>query len=89
MARGESGRIVLEIDPSDKDELYSALSKDGVTLKAWFLRQMAQYIRDQGQMPLFEALGVSEKPTHYKAISALTRAAKMKTPRIRINAKPK
>ena len=36
MARGDSGRIVLEIDPTEKDELYAAVTKDGMTLKDWF-----------------------------------------------------
>jgi hypothetical protein len=44
MARGESGRIVLEIPPSQKENLYSVLTKDGLTLKSWFLRQVALYL---------------------------------------------
>ena len=66
MARGESGRIVLEIDPSQKDNLYSALTKDGLTLKDWFLRQAAQYLRDRAQMPLFDVSVASEELTPYK-----------------------
>lgn len=69
MARGESGRIVLEIDPSQKDELYSALIRDGFTLKDWFLRQATQYLRDRGQLPLFGEVLVSEEPASYKAVS--------------------
>lgn len=69
MARGVSGRIVLEIDPSQKDDLYSALTRDGLTLKDWFLRQAAQYLRDRAQMPLFGASVVSEEPTPYKVKS--------------------
>jgi hypothetical protein len=44
MARGESGRIVLEIDPTHKDDLYEALRKDGLTLKDWFLKETTQYL---------------------------------------------
>jgi hypothetical protein len=44
MARGDSGRIVLEIDPAEKEELYSAVTKDGLTLKNWFLQQMTNYL---------------------------------------------
>jgi len=62
MARGDSGRIVLEIDPSEKDELYSALTKDGMTLKDWFLRQASQYLRDRNQPTLFGALAESATP---------------------------
>jgi hypothetical protein len=44
MARGESGRIVLEIEPSDKEQLHSAVRKDGLTLKEWFVQQMHSYL---------------------------------------------
>jgi hypothetical protein len=44
MARGESGRIVLEIEPSDKEQLHSAVRKDGLTLKEWFVQQMQNYL---------------------------------------------
>jgi len=36
MARGHSGRIVIEYDPSRKAELYVELARRGLTLKAWF-----------------------------------------------------
>lgn len=75
MARGDSGRIVLEIDPSQKDELYSALTKDGLTLKDWFLQQADQYLRTQDQFPLFGASVVSEKTTRYS-----TKAKPVKVP---------
>ena len=44
MARGDSGKIVLEIEPAGKEELYSAVKKDGMTMKEWFLRQKANYL---------------------------------------------
>lgn len=78
MARGESGRIVLEIDPSQKEDLYSALTRDGLTLKDWFLNQAAQYLRDQDQLPLFGASVVSEKPTQYKTAQPTKQSAKAK-----------
>jgi hypothetical protein len=62
MARGESGRIVLEIDPSQKDNLYTALTKDGMTLKDWFLRQASQYLSDRAQMSLFDTRAIAEDP---------------------------
>lgn len=67
MARGDSGRIVLEINPSRKGELYSALTKDGLTLKDWFLKQADQYLRDRLQLPLFKASVVAEKSGVYGA----------------------
>ena len=63
MARGESGRIVLEIDPSLKEELYTALTKDGHTLKSWFLANTEKYLLERNQLQLF----VAEEPAEYKA----------------------
>jgi hypothetical protein len=47
MARGQSGRIVLEVEPELKNELYSAISKKGMTLKDWFVDTAEQYINNQ------------------------------------------
>lgn len=47
MARGQSGRIVLEVNPELKNELYSAISKKGITLKDWFVDTAEQYIKYQ------------------------------------------
>ena len=44
MARGTSGRIVLEIDPTLKRELHARLAVEGRTLKEWFLRQAKHYL---------------------------------------------
>lgn len=52
MSRGASGRIVLEIDPLRKREIYSALARDGLTLKDWFLGRADVYLRDHLQRPL-------------------------------------
>jgi hypothetical protein len=66
MARGESGRIVLEIDPSEKEELYNALTKDGMTLKDWFLRRAGEYLRERGQGQLFGADALAEEKAPYR-----------------------
>jgi hypothetical protein len=78
MARGESGRIVLEIEPSAKDKLYAALTKDGMTLKDWFLRQASQYLRDRTQPSLFETSVLSEETGPYEAEGSVGKAAKPK-----------
>jgi hypothetical protein len=65
MPRGDSGRIVLEIDPSHKDQLYSALTKDGMTLKDWFLKQASLYLQHRLQPSLFPAASVAETPAAY------------------------
>jgi hypothetical protein len=38
MSIGNSGRIVIEIDPETKRNLYSVLTRNGITLKEWFLK---------------------------------------------------
>lgn len=52
MSVGTSGRIVLEIDPEQKKELYQALKKDDLNMKRWFLKQMDAYLKDRNQMTL-------------------------------------
>lgn len=62
MPVGQSGRIVIEIDPELKQELYAALEDDGVTLKQWFLERVEEHLRDRGQMALpFEAVDGTRK----------------------------
>lgn len=39
MARGKSGRLVLEIDPNLKKNLYLELEKKQLTLKDWFIKE--------------------------------------------------
>jgi hypothetical protein len=44
MARGDSGRVVLEIDPDLKGELYVELAKRGLTLRAWFIGEAERLV---------------------------------------------
>jgi hypothetical protein len=53
MARGESGRIVIEVDPELKRELYAALAIAGSTLKDWFIRSAEGYCASGTQGSLF------------------------------------
>lgn len=53
MPRGTSGRIVIEIDPVLKDDLYEALQKEGLNLKSWFLENVQDYLSDRSQLKLF------------------------------------
>lgn len=48
-----SGRIVIEIDPEQKRELYSALALSGSTLKDWFIRSASEYCAERRQLSLF------------------------------------
>ena len=63
MARGQSGRIVLEDTPELKNELYSAISKKGITLKDWFVDNAEQYIKYQiaEKQLTFDSLATSSK----------------------------
>lgn len=52
MSRGQSGRIVIEIEPDLKQELYEALNKEGLNLKQWFLKHAEDYLSEKGQLAL-------------------------------------
>ena len=52
MSIGSSGRIVIEIDPEVKRQLYSTLAREGMTLKDWFLREAQNYTKTVTQMRL-------------------------------------
>ena len=57
MSIGSSGRIVIEIDPQTKRNLYSALTKNGITLKGWFLECAEKYLTE----PPTEQMGTEGK----------------------------
>jgi hypothetical protein len=61
MARGDSGRIVIEVDPHLKDELYVELARQRLTLKAWFVA-MAEHFLDDSRQPNLFAAEASPKP---------------------------
>ena len=52
MSIGSSGRIVIEVEPEIKRHLYSALAREGMTLKEWFLREAQTYLASANQLPL-------------------------------------
>lgn len=67
MARGESGRIVIEVDPQLKAELHEKLSSRGTTMKAWFLREAVSFLGDEN--PAIRR--VAERAVHpYRATSS-------------------
>ena len=53
MPVGASGRIVIEVDPVLKQQLYAALEHDQRTLKEWFLKNAAEYLEGAVQPSLF------------------------------------
>lgn len=44
MSIGNSGRIVIEVEPEFKRNLYSTLAREGLSLKEWFLREAEAYV---------------------------------------------
>jgi hypothetical protein len=61
MPVGRSGRLVIEIDPELKQELYAALEQDGVSLKRWFLDHVEKHLKDRGQLSLDLAVSDGDK----------------------------
>ena len=52
MPVGRSGRVVIEIDPELKQELYASLEAEGLRLKHWFLGHVEERLKDHTQMSL-------------------------------------
>lgn len=61
MARGTSGRLVVDIDPELKKQFHAALTIDGTTFKDWLLRHVEAYLKDRNQPSL---PGLVELPQH-------------------------
>lgn len=55
MPRGKSGRIVLEIDPELKRQLYLSLEKNQKTLKEWFIENASDYVVEENVLQLLVA----------------------------------
>ena len=53
MARGNSGRIIIEMEPEAKRRLYDALDLTGSTLKDWFLKRAEDFCIETIQPSLF------------------------------------
>lgn len=54
MARGKSGRVVLEIDPELKRNLYHVLESKQQTMKEWFIREAEVLIHKHEHPSLFD-----------------------------------
>jgi hypothetical protein len=85
MARGPSGRVVIEMDPELKRELHSALVADGTTLKDWFIAQAEAHLharREPGLPGLatFEPGEVEPTPLSKVAEEAPSYRAAAKSP---------
>jgi len=67
MSRGYSGRIVLEIDPTTKDNLYIALARKKLTLKDWFLSECFRFIKETDNPLLFTEMVAETTPSYGEA----------------------
>ena len=52
MAKGSSGRLVIEIDPLIKKELYERLGEKGLNMREWFLINANAYLKQNRQSSL-------------------------------------
>lgn len=50
MARGASGRIVIEVDPALKNQLYKVLETEGLNMRDWFLANAANFLANRSQL---------------------------------------
>lgn len=50
MAKGSSGRIVIDIDPELKSQIYTVLTANNMTMKDWFLTQ-TKLLCEEHQQP--------------------------------------
>lgn len=65
MSRGNSGRIVLEINPDLKRRLHAAVAGEGRSLKDWFVEQALAYLS-----PSPQTTGRSRERTAAKELAA-------------------
>jgi hypothetical protein len=59
MAKGPSGRIVIEVDPDLKQRLHARLALQGSTLKDWFVECARDFVGD---------FGLEEAANHQSAV---------------------
>ena len=81
MSRGNSGRIVIELDPQVKRTLYLALAIDGSTLKDWFLSQANAYlasknIQVESQLSNRDVAAVGKMPFDARSESSIANSEK-------------
>ncbi|ATX81721.1 hypothetical protein Ga0123462_0852 [Mariprofundus ferrinatatus] len=60
MPKGTSGRVVIEMDPQLKSDLYAMLSLQGMTMKEWFMQNVTKALDDGPQLPLAFSEGLNQ-----------------------------
>lgn len=78
MAVGQSGRIVVDMDPSLKRALHARLAGDGKHLKQWLLEQIEHYLAQGAESadrlaPLVSAAPRWKEPPMLRAAEQITR----------------
>ncbi|QGA58495.1 MULTISPECIES: hypothetical protein [unclassified Brucella] len=63
MSKGDSGRIVIEVEPMLKRQLYSTLAMESSTLKDWFIQCAENYVRNKASSTSKENNQNSERRT--------------------------
>ena len=53
MAQGDSGKVVIELDPEFKKALYKVLRLKDLTMKDWFVQQAEEFMENADQLILF------------------------------------
>ena len=61
MPRSSSGRILIEVEPELKNDLYDALKEQNLTVKDWFIEQAQQAVSAHIQPSLFVEESSMEK----------------------------
>ncbi|MBL1259074.1 MAG: hypothetical protein COB33_000935 [Thiotrichaceae bacterium] len=64
MARGKSGRVVLEIDPELKRQLYASLENRQETMKEWFIKEAESLIYGDKKPSLADASDKQSRKTN-------------------------
>jgi hypothetical protein len=49
VARGPSGRFVIDLEPEIKENMHTALAQDHTTLKDWFRARVESYLAERTQ----------------------------------------
>lgn len=57
MSIGSSGRVVVELDPQLKRQLYSALAARGMSLKEWLTLNAKQFLCEPVKNPPVSEVG--------------------------------
>jgi len=63
MSIGNSGRVVIEMEPEQKKQLHAVLRLEGKNLKSWFLEHVEELLEQHGQqqaLPFEEGKKIKE-----------------------------